>query len=253
MQTEEKLTEFELEPRAEVPRRRLVAALAGAAAVLVVAAGLWAITRSSEPDVADQSPLEVTNLYNQAVATGDWAALRALYADAAELQIVSPSETLSKERLIDRVPQTPDDWDGDGLVTGFDGLIHEGAFHYAGGTTTFLSCTQVDAVTAVCEEVWEGFAFKRPNHIPTTYTLTIVDGVITTHVIEVVRRPADPILSTAVDQYRKWVSDNRPELEAELFDRRDLPSGIDARWPDWTTPDTAETHRELVTEWQAQQ
>jgi hypothetical protein len=85
-----------------------------------------------------------------------------------------------------------------------------------------------------------------------THTLTIVDGVITAQVIEIPQRSADPILDQVVDEYRQWVSENRPELEAALFDRRDIPSGTDARWPDWSTPDTVGTHRELVAEWMAQ-
>jgi len=254
------------------PQRRtrwLVPALVGAAAVIVaIVIGAQLLSGGDEngPDVIELpptsttladvvvlSPLEVANLYNQAVATGDWTALRELYADTAEQQVVLlPAETLPKEVVIDRVPRTPDDWDGDGLLTGFDGFIHEGAWQFAAGTTTFLSCSQVDDVTAACAEVWEGFAFKRPDMESITHTLTIVDGVITFHVIEVPQRSADPILDSVVDDYRQWVSQNRPELEAALFDRRDIPSGTDARWPDWITPDTAETHRELVAEWQGQ-
>ena len=266
MQTQERSRTGSPRPRDERPRW-LVPALAGALVVIIgIALGALLLTGgSNEPDVIEPapapttlpdvvvlSPLEVTNLYNQAVATGDWTAIRELYADTAEQQVVLPTETLPKEVVFDRVPRTPDDWDNDGLLTGFDGFIHEGAWQYAAGTTTFLSCSQVDDVTAACAEVWEGFAFRRPDMESITHTLTIVDGVITTHVIGVPDRSADPILDHLVDEYRQWVSENRPELEATLFDRRDIPSGTDARWPDWPTPDTAETHRELVAEWQAQ-
>ena len=268
MQTQERPTIGPSRPRDERPRW-LIPALAGALAV-VIGIGLGAlllIGGSDEIDVIEPalpsttvpttvlavaSPLDVANLYNEAVATGDWTALRELYSDTAEQQVVLPTETLPKEVVIDRVPRTPDDWDGDGLLTGFDGFIHEGAWQFAAGTTAFLSCSQVDDVTAACAEVWEGFAFRRPDMESITHTLTIVDGVITFHVIEVPQRSADPILSNPVAEYRQWVSENRPELEAALFDRRDIPSGTDARWPDWITPDTAETHRELVAEWQAQ-
>ena len=224
MQTKERHTVEPRGPRDQRPRR-LIPALAGALAVIVaiVVGALLLAGGGNEPDVIEPAPipttlpqavvptpLEVTNLYNEAVAAGDWTALRALYADTAEQQVVLPTETLPKEAVFDRVPRTPDDWDADGLLTGFDGFIHEGAWQYAAGTTTFLSCSQVDAVTAACAEVWEGFAFKRPYMESITHTLTIVDGVITFHVIEVPQRSADPILDHVVDEYRQWVSENRP-------------------------------------------
>jgi hypothetical protein len=203
------------------------------------------VTSTTLPATAVLSPLEVTDLYNEAVATGDWTALRELYADTAEFEVNSEAGETFLERvpLVDHLPQTPYDWDGDGLVDGFDALIDDAARVAAHGTTTFVSCSQVDAVTAVCEEVWDGHAFAHPDIPHNTWTLTIVDGVITTHVLEVVRRE-NPIDTNLTSQYNKWVSDNRPELERELFEDV-ITLAI--------TPDTVGTHRELVAEWQAQQ
>ena len=192
----------------------------------------------------DRTPLEVTALYNEAVAAGDWTALRALYADTAELEVSTAEETIvPRVPLVDHEPQTPHDWDGDGLVDGFDALIDDGARQHAVGTTTFVSCSQVDAVTAVCEEVWEGHAFQCPDVGATTWMLTIVEGRITTHILQLVPRPAPPVDFSLIEQYNEWVSDNRPELEAELF-KDQFNFAI--------TPDTVKTHRELVAEWQAQ-
>jgi hypothetical protein len=247
VQTKERQSEFVPERSSKARRRRLVPALAGALAVLVIAAGVWAITRSDEPDSAGLSPLEVTDQWNEAVVAGDWAAIRALYADTAVLRVVLPDETLPDEPLIDRVPQTQDDWDGDGALTGFDGFMHDGAAQHAAGTTTFLSCSQVDGTTVTCEEVQEGHAFWRPEAVPTTWTLTIIDGLITVHGVGVVPRSESPIDNALLSDYRRWVSENRPELEADLIEGPVIPPipGINI------TPDTAPIHRELVAEWQA--
>ena len=253
MQTQEKPIQIVREPRSRRPRR-LIPVLAGVIAVIVIAVGVVALTGNDEPDVTNDapvpttvlavpSPLDVTNLYNGAVATGDWTALRELYADTAELEIILSGEAQPKVRLIDYVALTPYDWDGDGLVDGFDALIDDGARQHAAGTTIFVSCSQVDAVTAVCDEVQDGYAFKRLSLVPTTWTLTIVDGVITTHSRGIVRRSGAPYDTNLLAQYNKWVSDKRPELEQELFEDR-LNLAI--------TPDTVGTHRELVAEWQAQ-
>ena len=141
------------------------------------------------------------------------------------------------------MPQTPYDWDGDGLVDGWDALIDDAARAAAHGTTTFVSCSQLDAGTAVCQEVWQGHAFARPDIPHNTWTLTIDDGVITTHVLEVVRRD-NPVDTDLTSQYNLWVSDNNPELSiVELFD--DIITLA-------ISPDTVPVHRELIVEWQAQ-
>ncbi|MGI9648135.1 MAG: hypothetical protein ACR2OI_06415, partial [Acidimicrobiia bacterium] len=173
--------------------------------------------------------------------------LRALYADTAEFEVNSASGETFVERvpLVDYEPRTPYDWDGDGGIDGFDGLIDDGARQHAAGTTSFISCSQVDAVTAACVEAWEGFAFalETPNVAHAQWVLTIVDGAITTHVLEVFPTEAGRTDSDLTSEYNRWVSDNKPELSmAELFE--DIATLA-------ITPDTVSVHRELVAEWQA--
>lgn len=241
--------------------------LAAAVAALVVLVGAIAIglQRNSGTDVVepapttvptpttappttatpaiDRSPLEVMDLYNESVAGGDWAAVRELYAGTAELEVRGANETfVPLVPLADYEPRTSYDWDGDGLNNGFDGVIEDSARVHAHGTTAFISCTEADATIVVCDEVWEGHAFKVPNVEPTTWTLTIVDGFITTHVLQLVERE-NPVDTDLVRQYKEWVADNRPDLERELFvDNFTLN----------ITPDGVLIHRELVAEWQAQ-
>jgi len=203
-------------------------------------------TPTTLPEAAVLSPLEVTDLYNQAVDAGDWVALRALFADTAEFEVNSETGETFVERvpLVDFVPQTPYDWDGDGAIDGFDALIDDAARQTAAGTTAFVSCSQADAVTATCVEVWEGFAFARPDIEHSTWTLTIVDGQITTYILEVVRRDS-PIDTDLTSQYYTWVSDNKPELSiGELFEDIISPQ---------VSPDTARVHDQLVAEWLADQ
>ncbi|MBT8164255.1 MAG: hypothetical protein HKO82_01545 [Acidimicrobiia bacterium] len=239
----------------------LVPALAGAAAVIVAILVVVLVftgddgpdaiepapTPTTLPQAAVPTPLEVTNLYNEATAAGDWEALRALYADTAELEVNSVAGETFVERvsLADYVPQTPYDWDGDGSVDGFDGLTDDAARQHAIGTTTFVTCSQVDDVTAACQEVWEGSALSVRGNPHNNWTLTIIDGVITLHVIEVVPRPDNPIDSNLVAGYRTWINDNKPELSiAELFE--DISRLA-------ISPDTVPVHRELIAEWQAEQ
>ena len=253
-------------PRTEMPGPRtqrpnwLIPVLAGAATVIIaiVLGALVFAGGSDEPDVieptptpttlsegATRSPLEVMDLYNGAVVAGDWSALRALYADAAEFEVNSVAGETFVERigLADYVPQTPYDWDGDGSIDGFDGLTDDAARQHAIGTTTFVTCSEVDDVTAACQEVWEGSALSVRGNPHNNWTLTIIDGVITLHVIEVVPRPDNPIDSNLVSAYRTWINDNRPELSiAELFE--DISRLA-------ISPDAVPVHRELVAEWQA--
>jgi len=254
-------------PRTELPGSRdqrpgwLIPALAGAAAIIlaIVVSTLLLGGGSDEPDVIEPaptsttlpeevvlSPLTIAGLYNEAMATGDWTALRALYADTAELEVNSVAGETFVERvsLAGYVPQTPYDWDGDGSIDGFDGLTDDAARQHAIGTTTFVTCSQVDDVTAACREVWEGSALSVRGNPHNNWTLTIIDGAITLHVIEVVPGPGNPIDSNLVGGYRTWINDNRPELSiAELFE--DISRLA-------ISPDAVPVHRELIVEWQAQ-
>ena len=256
VQTQERPRTESREPRGR-QSRWVIPALAGAAVVIIaIVVGTLLLTGGSdEPDVIEPTPttlpegstpslLEVMDLYNQATAAGDWRELRSLYSDTAELEVNSVAGETFVERvaLADYVPRTPYDWDGDGAVDGFDGLIDDATRQHATGTTTFVACTQVDDVTAACQEVWEGSALARRGDPHNNWTMTIVDGVITTHVIEVVPRPDNPIDSDLVGLYSTWIKENRPELEAELFESP-LSLAI--------TPETGPIHRELLAEWLA--
>lgn len=147
-------------------------------------------------------------------------------------------------RLFDDLPVQGagvEDWDGDGRLTEMDLQLWIGADFYAGGTTTFLSCSESDSATAVCDDVREGFAFLNPARQPITYTFTVGGGLIEGIVVEV-GEGEDPTDPEAVAEFEQWVMNNRPELVDGLFfldGRREL------------TMDNVDTHRELVAEWVA--
>lgn len=242
MQTQEKPIQIVRGNKAPRQRRRLIPALAGAMAVLVIGAGVWGLTRNTEPDAAAGSPLEVTRLFDEGVVTADWSGTTLNYTADATYQFTFGEQQSPVFRFSDELPESAPivDWDGDGKVTEMDGFIALGAEVYAGGTTTLLSCTQTDAVTAVCQEVREGYAFKNPAH-SANWTFTFADGLIDSILIEVDGEGTD---SSALRTYGMWASQNRPEIAGDLFNE------ATAEWK--LTPDTIERHRELVAEWQAQ-
>lgn len=241
MQTQEKPIQI---ARTKPPRptRRLVPALAAAMALIVAAAGVWAITRSDEPSIAERTPLEVVELFNEAVAKADFEAAAGLYADGTTIQFLTPDNADPTFALSDPLPEqaTVLDWNGDGVLTEWDQWLWNGADLYAGGTTKFLSCTQSDPIAVVCEEVREGFAFLNPGHQP-EWTVTIVDGLIT-HVEVDLSAGTSGTSPGLVALYRSWVNENRPEAMPGLFAG---PNQLNIN------PDTIHRHRELVAEWQA--
>ncbi|NNL98520.1 MAG: hypothetical protein HKO63_09985 [Acidimicrobiia bacterium] len=242
MQTQEKPIQIVREQAAPRQRRRLIPALAGAMAVLVIGAGVWGLTRNTEPDVAFGSPIEATDVFNADVVTANWAGGGEYYTADATFQFIFVDGQSPAIRFSDELPESAGvpDWDGDGTVTELDGFIGNGADVYAGGTTTLLTCSQLDAVTAVCDEVREGFAFKNPAH-SATWTFTIADGRIDSIVIEIMGEGTDP---AALRTYGAWVEQNRPEVAGDLINE------FTGAWR--LTPDTMETHRQLVAEWVAQ-
>lgn len=242
MQTQEKPIRVVETPRPIRPKRRLVPALAGAFAVIVIAVGAWALTTNSESDVADLAPIEVADLLNDGVVTGNWGEGGEYYAADATYQFVFVDGQSPEIRFSDELPATAqvDDWDGDGKLTELDGFIGLGAEVYAGGTTTLLSCSQADAVTVVCDEIREGFAFANPAH-SASWTFTFADGLISSLVIDVAGEGTD---SSALRTYGGWVEQNHPELAGDLINE------FSGAWK--LTPGTVETHRDLVAEWVAQ-
>lgn len=241
MQTREQPVEMVRVPRRERPQKRLAPALAAALALVVVGAGVWALTRSDAP-VANRSPLEVADQFNQLVATGEWETGRALYAEGATYQINWSGQEGEVIVLSDPFPEDAGvpDWDGDGVVTNMDAFDWLGSELYAAGTTSFLACTQTDATTAVCDEVREGFAFPSSSHSATWTITTNEAGLVTSIVIE---GRGEGTSSGLVADYSLWLIVNHPELEEELLD------GFGTLR---LTPDTVDTHRQMVAEWQAQ-
>lgn len=242
MQTQERPIEVVRKPEARRPRRRLIPALAGALAVIAIAVGVWALTSNPEPEFADWSPLQLTDSFNEGVISGDWAGVRDVLAPEATYQITTSGGGTPVIRFADEIPPGAgvEDWDGDGVVTEYDGFATLGAEIYSGGITSFLSCTQPDAFTAVCEEAREGYAFFSPSH-SATWTVSVSDGLVTAIVIDLVGNGVDAL---AVNQYRLWVGENRPDVKDQLF------NSFNERI---LTPDTVELHRELATEWLATQ
>ena len=243
MQTQEKPIQIVPEKQAPSPRRRLIPALAGAMTVLVIGAGVWGLTRNTEPDAAGRTPLEVMDLLQEGVVTANYSGSSDFYTADATYQLTFPDgESSPAFRFSDELPETAPvlDWDGDGQVTEMDGFIALGAELYAGGATSFLSCTQADAATAVCEEIREGFAFQNPSH-SATWTVTFTDGLIDSIVVDLAGEGTD---QSALRTYGMWVNVNRPELAGDLVNE------FSGEWK--LTPDTVGTHRELIAEWLAQ-
>jgi hypothetical protein len=185
---------------------------------------------------SERSPLEVTELLDESVVTADWAGIAEFYAPDATWQI-NDSPVI---RLADELP--PDagvvDWDGDGVVTEQDFFFSLGAELYAGGTTSFLSCSQSDDVTAVCQEAREGYAFLNLTHAA-DWVITLADGLVSSIVIDLTGNGVD---QGKVIEFQGWVEDNRPDAPSDLFRGYGIRN---------VTPENAETHRQLATEWLA--
>ena len=266
MQTQERPTQFRPEPPAQPRRRWLIPALA--AAVIVVLIGVGAVLFNNDgSEVVDPTPttvvtttaaptttttlpapdpaaLTAADVLNEAATTADWAAVEAVFAESATIQFISQQGTTDPVSIDN--PLAPDagivDWNGDGAVTELDWFLTQGAEIYVGRTTTVLVCEPGAGGTAVCDEVREGFVFKSDDHV-VKWILTVEDGLITNLAFDVSESTANAADPLQVGRYQRWVGDNRPELEAELF------TGFATMT---LTPDTLETHRQLVAEWQAE-
>lgn len=281
MQTDERTaTQVVGKPRGPERRRRksLVAALAGTAAVLVIAIGGWVLINDGS-DVAGRTPLEVAEALDAAIVAGDWEGVLALYADDAtythvddgfgfdpfrhgrdpadyrirtDMPLTSERFTsgpgllpgMYSEPLANGYP--PTDWDGEPGITAFDDLATLAMASHVAGVTDFYSCVQADTTTVVCEVVIEGDAFWDVPP-PVTDTFTVEDGLITHQRYDTTALPVSPSdpANPARLEYLGWVEENRPELEGSLFWSESLGRLR-------LSPDTAETHRELIAEWRAQ-
>lgn len=253
------------------PRRPVVALAAFlAVAVLVMAAIIWVSAGDELPDVTNDAPLtpfEVGDALNRAIVSGDLEAARSLYADDATYTH-EPGRTSSSlrhgeisgsfhpglpvDKPLGRDASSLDsslglmfnrfDWDGDGRATGFDDLAADSMAWYAQGVSTAFLCMQPDEVTVVCENVLEGHGLLIEPP-PVRDIFTVVDGRITHQEYNT----ADVVVfsNTLAEQlaYLSYVEANRPDLATVLFEG--LASLI-------ITPDTIDTHRQLIEEWKAQ-
>ncbi|MBT8217742.1 MAG: hypothetical protein HKN74_10320 [Acidimicrobiia bacterium] len=242
MQTQERPIQQVPAQKVPIQRRRLIPAMAGALAVIVIAVGAWALTRDSEPEVAS-SPIEVMELFDQNAITADYMGAGDIYTPDATYQFIFVDGQSPEIRFFDELPETAGvpDWDGNGTINELDGFLGLGVEVSIGGTTQLLSCTQTDPATAVCDEVREGFAFKNPDH-QATWTIGFVGGLIDSIVIEI--GPNDGTDGSAVRTYAGWVGANHPDEAASLVNEFSGELKV--------TPDNLERHRELVAEWVAQ-
>jgi hypothetical protein len=251
----ERRTGMETQDRVEIQTaslqkapRRWIPAAAGVAlvAVIMVAVATW--TGGSDSSVgASLTPLEVGEALNEYGVAGDWDAARLLYAEGATFTRVlgAPDDALNSPMAepIDFPDPAIADWDGDGAITLFDDQAQFTKEMYATGVTTAHSCTESNASTVACALLYEGYAFAKsdPNAISMIYT--VVDGHITHQEFVGVEVEGHYYSTTLRIEYHDWVRANRSELEDELFRSFGTPS---------ITPDTVETHRELIAEWRSQ-
>lgn len=279
MQTDERRVQEVGETLAPKPQRRksIMPALAGAAAVLVIALGGWVLINDGS-DVAARTPLEVAEALDAAIVAGDWEAVLGLYAEDATYTHVDdgfgfdpfrhgrdPADysirtdmPLTSERFTSGPGLLPGqysepltnlypnpEWDGEPGVTGFDDLATLAMASYAAGVTDFYSCEQADSTTVVCEVVIAGDAFWDAPP-PVTDTFTVDDGLITHQLYDTTTVLSDDPTGSNRLNYLGWIEGNRPELETSLFAQSESPGRLRV------TPDNFETHRELIAEWRAQ-
>ncbi len=237
-------------PPKKTPRRWIpaIASFAAAVAAIVVVAAIWA-SSSDEPDVGGRTPLEVGEALNSYAIAGDWEAARLLYADGATYTnsvgfgLGGVALNVPMAETIDFPEPEYVDWDGDGSITLFDEQAALMKESYATGVTRFLSCSQTDPSTVVCDLPYEGYAFRTTNPIllPTTYT--VVEGRITSQTLDASEMEGWYYDTNLRIEYQEWVRTSEPDLEGDLFRSFGSPS---------ITPDNIETHRELIAEWRAQ-
>lgn len=283
MQTKER-SEKVTAPSEEKSRRLWMAAGGLALVAALVVGGIIVISGSDDGDGAGTegttvdttavaagpalTPLEVAEALDAAIVAGDWEAALALYAEDATYTQLDDGfgfDFIRHGKEVGGSPLRTDmplsriapalgfgglttiypgfDWDEDGSTTGLDHLAALTMADYAWGVTDFYSCAQTDETTVVCDLILEGHALVPDAPPPVTDTFTVVDGRITQQVYDTtVSRFEDPFGLRL--GYLVYVEENRPELENTLFS---LNRTGELRM----TPDTVETHRELIAEWRA--
>lgn len=232
------LTETELRsiepPTTGRNRRGWLVAAAAAALILIVGIGTGIVVGQNLDESPADSPLEVGDTLNEAIMSGNWGAARRLYADDAtfsdpfatellgdaslHMPMAGPIEPSYEEMVLDL--ERSFDWDEDGIISLFD--------------------TEADWTMAL----YEGYPFRTSEPILASNTFTVVDGRIThqTYTPDLTT-PALLVEASLMLEYHEWVRVNRPESVDQLF----WQFGVLR-----VTPDTLETHREFIAEWQAQ-
>ena len=227
-------------------RRRLIPIVVGAVAVVAMGVALWLLLADDEPDVINNSPLGVVQALEEATLSGNQQLERTYYADEAVLVIVSPDGEFDV-RLLDPVEggNQLSDWDRDGIITFFDAILQDGARVYAAGVIDLLDCSAGSEATVVCTERLQGSPFLESGNHDVTQTFTVVDGLITRHVVDMLANDAEPFGTAEVLDYEAWVRQNRPDESMEQ-----LFPGSPGEFI--VTPETVDTHRSLIAEWQDQ-
>ncbi|NNL70884.1 MAG: hypothetical protein HKO70_13070 [Acidimicrobiia bacterium] len=227
-------------------RRRLIPIVAGAVAVAVVGVALWLFLADDEPDVIINSPLGVVQALEEATLSGNQQLERTYYADEAVLALITPDDEF-EIALGDPVEgdNSLSDWDADGVITFFDVILQDGARVHAAGVSDLLDCSAAGENTVVCDERLQGSPFLEPGNHDVTQTFTVVDGLITRHVVDMLANAAEPFGTAEVLDYEAWVRQNRPDESMEQ-----LFPGSPGEFI--VTPETVDTHRSLIAEWQDQ-
>lgn len=259
-------------PRRQPRRLALAAAAFALIVVIVTAVVVLASDQNTLPDVTNDAPLtplEVGQALNAAIVAGDWEAVRVLYADDATYTLVDDGfgihssvrhrlatlDSFRPDRAVDRLLVTPKfnrsssvgvpfnvyEWIEDESFDGFDDLAADAMALYTQGVTTALSCTQPGPGAVVCDNVLEGHAFLSGAPL-TVDTLTVVDGLITHQEYDTLGARDEDSFTLQVE-YQTYVGANHAELEEDLFYQLGRLT---------ITPDTVETHRQLIAEWSAQ-
>ena len=242
------------------------------AAVVTTAAAATPTTAAAPTTVATTvpaapavPPIEVIEALDAAIVAGDWEAALALYSqDATYSQIddgfgfdfIRHGKNASGDELSEHAFNGPNrfespfttiypsySWTEGAGFTVFDALATVIMGDYAVGVTDFYSCEQTDDNTVVCDLVLEGHAFIEEVP-PVTDTFTVVGGLITHQLYDTTMSRLEDPFGMRLD-YLGYLEANYAESVDELFDSERLGSLV-------ITPETVETHRDLIAEWRAQ-
>ena len=254
---------IDVQPSPEQTERKLwpTAAMA-AAAIAAIALLVFAVRPGDSPGdgvatnnernsttqvpAETRTPLEISDVINTAIVSGQLAEIRQLYSHDATYHDLKAAPLGSM--FAPTFGPFPD-WDGDELNTLFDEWLWDFANDYAAGVTRAYSCEPINPTTVTCEGIFENHAFMTDaSDLTMTVILTVEDGVITHHQLDAgpinfsgvwqVKQPSELVVS-----YENWVKANRPDERRGLFLAGQMIM----------SPDTVETHRQFISEWRRQE